>query len=342
MHRLRRSSSIDGEQGSAIILALIVLTVIGTITAASLSYLQTSFMATNERNATGAQVGDIGGRRDADRDRVPPRAPRGRAQPRPHLPGRRLTFPGDAGTVTVDVCPESGSLVPTNTPLAKLLTIGAKAAETDITTERARRPRRLRRHVLERGDHAPNGASRLVVHEGRVWARQGLHRNDRRRHRVRTAEVQTHGRGAGRRRRSRVHARGRGEARRRVSVRARPAWPRSGPAPTRLAQLQNAIGACTTVWLQARRLLPQLRRDRVERDGPQDHRRHSVAGPLPAAPFPGGCNPAAAGTQLVFGGASQMALVRRIDPRPMRPRHRRRHGDGEARTHAVSPPQSAA
>ena len=87
VHRLKRSSPIDGEHGSAIILALIVITVIGTITAASLSYLRTSLTATNNATAPVAHLGCGGRRCDADRDRVSPSPSRGRAQSRTHVPG---------------------------------------------------------------------------------------------------------------------------------------------------------------------------------------------------------------------------------------------------------------
>ena len=87
VHRLRRSSPIDGEQGSAIILALIVLTVIGTITAASLSYLRTSLAGTNIATRPARMSGSSA---DAAMETAIAylRAPsRGRAQPRHHVPG---------------------------------------------------------------------------------------------------------------------------------------------------------------------------------------------------------------------------------------------------------------
>ena len=93
-----------------------------------------------------------------------------------------MTFPGDAGTVTVGVCPQAGSLVPTNTPLAKFLTLGANASRDRRHDRRAGRPRRLRRHLLERGDHCERREPARRARRPRVGAPR-VHRNDRRRRR---------------------------------------------------------------------------------------------------------------------------------------------------------------
>ena len=120
MHRLRRSSPIDGEQGSAIILALIVLTVIGAITAASLSYLRTSLaattIATRPSRISGTSA-DAAMQTQIAYLRSHPEVGRNLGFT---CPASTMTFPGAAGTVTVGVCPEAGSLVPTKTPLAQV------------------------------------------------------------------------------------------------------------------------------------------------------------------------------------------------------------------------------
>ena len=82
-----------------------------------------------------------------------------------------------------------------------------------------------------------------------------------------------------------------------------------GPGTYTVAQLQTAIGACTTVWLQPGVFYLNFGNTvwnpgGLKIIGGTPYRRAPAA-----APFPGGCNPAAPGTQLVFGGASQIALT---------------------------------
>ncbi len=61
--------------------------------------------------------------------------------------------------------------MPTKTPLAQFLTLGANAAETDVTTG-APGDLVVYGDTFSNAAITANGASRLVVHEGRVWARQ--------------------------------------------------------------------------------------------------------------------------------------------------------------------------
>jgi hypothetical protein len=75
-----------------------------------------------------------------------------------------------------------------------------------------------------------------------------------------------------------------------------------------LAQLTTAIGACTTVWLQPGVFYFNFGATVWSPNGLKIIG-GTPTGALPAAPFPGGCNPSAPGTQLVFGGTSQMALT---------------------------------
>ena len=306
MHRLRRSSPIDGEQGSAIILALIVLTVIGAITAASLSYLRTSLAATtiatrpariSSTSADAAMQTQIAYLREH------PEVGRNLGFT---CPATTMTFPGTAGTVTVGVCPEAGSLVPTKTPLAQLLTLGANAAETDVTTG-APGDLVVYGDTFSNAAITANGASRLVVHEGRVWARQAC---------TGTIVVDA---GSVAPKCSLAGAV--------PSVGINPAYTPSvavkpangvgacaagvatiGPGTYTVPQLSAAVGACTTVWLKPGFFYLNFGNTVWNAAGLKIIGGTPVAGPLPAAPFPGGCNPAGPGTQLVFGGASQIAL----------------------------------
>ena len=86
-------------------------------------------------------------------------------------PSTTLQYPGDAGIVDVDFCPESGSGAPTGNALAGLLTLGSNKKETDITTGGPG-------DLVVNGDTfsttgvSAAGGSRLVVHQGNVWARK--------------------------------------------------------------------------------------------------------------------------------------------------------------------------
>jgi hypothetical protein len=305
VQRLKRSSPIDGERGSAIILALIVITVIGAITASSLSYLRTSLAATNiatrpERlsstSADGAMQTAIAYLHNH------PEIGRSLGLT---CPASSMTFPGAAGTVTVGACPQAGSLVPTNTPLAKLLTIGANASEVDITTA-APGDLVVYGDTFSNAAITANGASRLVVHEGRVWARQAC---------TGTITVDPNATPPKCSLAGAVPAVGATPAYT-PAVAVKPAngvgscaagVATIGAGTYTVAQLQTAIGACTTVWLQPGVFYLNFGATVWSPSGLKIIG-GTPSGALPAAPFPGGCNPSAPGTQLIFGGASQIAL----------------------------------
>ncbi|HEV7525433.1 MAG TPA: hypothetical protein VGP92_10730 [Acidimicrobiia bacterium] len=306
MHRLRRSSPIGGEQGSAIILALVVLTVIGTTSAAALSYLRTSLAATNiatHPTRVSSTSADAGMQTAIAYIRAHPEVGRSNGLT---CPASTLTFPGSSGTVTVGVCPQAGSLVPTNSPLAKFLLAGANASEVDVTTS-APGDLVVYGDTFSNAAITANAASRLVVHEGRVWARRpctGTIVVD-----PGTAAPVCSLAGA-------VPAVGATPAYD-PAVAVKPANGAGscaagvatiGAGTYTAAQLQNAIGACKTVWLKPGVFYLNFANTVWNAAGLKIIGGTPVAGPLAAAPFPGGCVSASPGTQLIFGGASQIAL----------------------------------
>ena len=306
MHGLRRSSPIDGEQGSALILALLVLTVIGTITAGSLSYLRTSLAGANiatRPSRTSSASADAAMETTIAYLTTHPEMGRALGLT---CPSSSMTFPGDAGTVTVAACPQAGSLVPTTTPLAKFLALGTNTAEADVTTGAPG-------DFVVYGDTFANaaitagGASRLVVDQGRVWSRKAC---------TGTITLDAGDPAAVCNLTGAVPALG-----------ADPAYtPAVAVAPANgvgscaagvatigagtytLAQLQTAVGACTTVWFKPGVFYFNFGNTAWAATGLKIIGGTPVAGPLPAAPFPGGCNPASPGTQLIFGNTSRIAL----------------------------------
>jgi len=305
MHRLRRSSPIDGERGSALILALLVLTVIGVITAASLSYLETSLsdvnFATHPSRTSSASADAATETAVAYLQRHPEVAR--------YLgftcPASTMTFPGDAGTVTVGICPQAGSLLATNTPLAKFLTLGANAGETDVTTG-APGDLVVYGDTFANAAITANGASRLVAHEGRVWARRAC---------TGTIVVDPGTPAAVCSLGGAVPAVGIAPAYT-PAVAVKPAngvgscaagIASIGPGTYTLAQLQAAIGACTTVWFQPGVFYFNFGATVWNATGLKIIG-GTPSGALPGVPFPGGCNASLPGAQLIFGGASQIAL----------------------------------
>jgi len=306
MHGSRRSSPVDGEQGSALIIALLVLTVIGAITAASLSYLRTSLAgansATHPSRTSGTSADNAMETAIAYLHAHPET---GRALGLT-CPAATLTFPGDSGTVTVAMCPQAGSLVPTNTALAKLLTLGTSAAEAGIT---ASAPGDLVVYgdVFSNAAITANGAGRLVDHQGRVWARRAC---------TGTIAVDTNGVAPVCNLGGAVPAVGVDP----VYVAAVSSAPGNGigscaagvatigPGSYTLAQLNAAVGGCTTVWFEPGVFYFNFGNTPWNATGLKIIGGTPTGGPLPAVPFPGGCNPTAPGSQLIFGNSSRIVL----------------------------------
>ncbi len=305
MQRLRRSAPIDGERGSAIILALIVITVIGTITAASLSYLRTSLAGVNlatRPERISSTSADAAMQTEIAYLRNHPEVGRSLGL---KCPAASMSFPGDAGTVTVGICPQAGSLVPTKIPLATFLTVGAKAAETDVTTG-APGDLVVYGDTFANAAITANGASRLVVHEGRVWARRAC---------AGTIVVDAGTPAPTCSLAGAVPAVGVNPAYA-AAVAVKPAngvgscaagVASIGPGTYTVAQLQTAIGACTTVWLKPGVFYLNFGATVWNPVGLKIVG-GTPSGALPGVPFPGGCNASAPGTQLIFGGTSQIAL----------------------------------
>ena len=305
MHGLRRSSPIDGEQGSAIIIALLVLTVIGASTAASLSYLRTSLAGANRATAPARSSGassDAALQTAIAYLKAHPEVDRALGIT---CPSSSMTFPGDAGTVTVAYCPQAGSSVPTNTPLAKLLTLGTNAGEPGVTTN-APGDLVVYGDTFSNAAITANGASRLVIHEGRVWARQactGTISVD-----AGTAAPTCSLAGA-------VPAVGTNPA----YIPAVTTLPANGvgscaagvasigPGTYTLPQLQTAVGACSTVWFRPGAFYFNFGNNTWSAVGKRIVG-GTPTGPLASLPYPGGCDGTAPGTQLIFGNASRFAL----------------------------------
>jgi hypothetical protein len=306
VHRLRRSSPIDGERGSALILALLVLTVIGVITAASLSYLATSLSDVNfatHPSRTSSTSADAATETAIAYLRHHPEVAR-------YLgftcPASTVTFPGDAGTVSVGICPQAGSLVATNTPLAKFLTLGANASETDVTTG-APGDLVVYGDTFANAAVTANGVSRIVVHDGRAWARRAC---------TGTIVVDPGTPAAVCNLAGAVPAVGVAPAYV-PAVAVKPAngvgscaagVASIGPGTYTLVQLQTAVGACTTVWFQPGVFYLNFGATVWNATGLKIIG-GTPSGALPGVPFPGGCNANAPGTQLIFGGASRIALA---------------------------------
>ena len=305
MHGLRRSSPIDGEQGSAIIIALIVLTVIGAITAASLSYLQTSLAGANRATAPARAAGASS---DAALEtaiayvKLHPEIGRALGIT---CPSSSMTFPGDAGTVAVAYCPQTGSFVPTNTPLAKLLTLGTNAAEPGITTG-APGDLVVYGDTFSNAAITANGASRLVAHQGRVWARRAC---------TGTIVVDTGTPSPTCNLAGAVPTVGTDPAYA-PAVTTLPAngvgscaagVATIGPGTYTLAQLQNAVGACTTVWFKPGAFYFNFGNNVWSAVGKKIVG-GTPTGSLASVPYPGGCDGTGPGTQLIFGNASRFAL----------------------------------
>ncbi len=81
-----------------------------------------------------------------------------------------------------------------------------------------------------------------------------------------------------------------------------------GPGTYTVAQLQTAIGACTTVWFQPGVFYLNFGATVWNAVHLKIIGGTPSQAALPTAPFPGGCDRTAPGTQLIMGGASQIAL----------------------------------
>ena len=206
-------------------------------------------------------------------------------------PASTLTFPGDAGTVTVGICPQAGSFVPTNTPLAKFLTLGANASETDVTTS-APGDLVVYGDTFSNAAITANGASRLVVHDGRVWARRACTGTIVVDPGTTTptcslaGAVPTVGVDPGYKPAVAVKpANGVGSCAAGVAS--------IGPGTYTVAQLQTAIGACTTVWLRPGVFYLNFGNTVWSRERTEDHRRHAVGRASPPRRSPAAaCRPA--------------------------------------------------
>ena len=276
VHRLRRSSPIDGEQGSAIIIALhrahrhrrdhrrrrcricarasratTIATRPSRISSASAdAAMQTAIAYLRAHPEVGRSLGLTCPASTLDRSRR-----RGNRHCR-RLPAGGLAGPDEHPAGQVPDARREREPRPTSPP--------ARPATSSSTATRSRTRPSPRT--------APAGSSCTKVACGRA-----------RRARARSsstpvtapAEVQPRRRRA---RRSASTRRTRPRSRsspRTASARARPASPRSGRARTRVAQLQTAIGACTTVWFKPGVFYLNFGNTVWNAAGPQDHRRHA-------------------------------------------------------------------
>jgi hypothetical protein len=296
------------ERGSALILALVVLTVVGVIAASSLSYLQTSLTSTNrvvkpDRDAMASADGAM--QTAVAYVRLHPELGRGLGFA---CPTATLTFPATSGNATSGVCPRSGSNVRNGMPLATLLTLGTSASERGIDL-------RSNGSLVVYGDTFSNSTIRvanrggLVVHEGRSWARRACSGTVTLDTGMLTGGCNL---GAGP---TPAIASDPGYA----PATATPPPPGSGtcfgttaqmnPGTYTLASWQAGVGACSTVWL-----VPGVFVLDFANNVWSAVARKIVAGvpttPSPAAaPYPGGCDPTLAGVQIVFAGASRISLT---------------------------------
>ncbi len=284
----------DGEHGSALIIALIVITVVGAIIAASLSYLQTSLSDANR-----ATMPERAGNTSADGGMQLAIAylrahPTAAAYTGAACPTSDVQYAGDAGTVTVNVCPQPDSFVTTGgAATTHLLTLGTSTKETGIATG-SPGDLDVYGNTYSNSTITAAAGSRVVDHQGTVTARKAACSQSGAvppggTDPAYVPAVTT------------LPANGTGSCSGGVAT--------VGPGTYTVAQLQSALGTCTTVWLQ-----PGVFYFNFGTTVWTAKKLKIVGGtptvtPVKNAPYPGGCSATGPGTQLIFGGASQLALA---------------------------------
>ena len=163
-----RGTQPRNEQGSALVMALVMLTVIGLMVGAALTYSSTSLRATTTHPPE-PRVALRSRQRDPGRDRIHPRQPRDvERRARLALPPELLPLHRSQGRRGhVDACPQT---TPSSTKATSAPSCSHSARPRPTASSGPQRRREHRRpRVVELQDR-PRNPTHMVMNAGRVWA----------------------------------------------------------------------------------------------------------------------------------------------------------------------------
>jgi hypothetical protein len=170
-----RTTETRNEEGSILVMALVVLSVIGLVVGVALNYANSSLRATNKvYKPERTKLYDAESAVQTAIQYVN-QNPIAGAQPVSGVetcPTSALTYPGASGNITVNVCPQAGSFVPRGRPQAVLLTLAPLGGPAGLSKQGGSSGQ-----LLVQGDAwinssvANNGTGGMTFSNGRLFAR---------------------------------------------------------------------------------------------------------------------------------------------------------------------------